>query len=52
MKAYMRPGIVAFKAYPIEDGTGPVVESLAKLCEDTFFSAIEVGWIKDPHVRD
>lgn len=52
MKAYMRPGIVAFKAYPIEDGAGPVVDSLAKLCEDTFFSAIEVGWIKDPRVRD
>jgi sugar phosphate isomerase/epimerase len=52
MKAYLRPGIVAFKAYPIEDGTGPVVESLAKLCEDTFFSAVEVGWIKDPQVRD
>lgn len=52
IKAYMRPGIVAFKAYPLEDGTGPIVESLAKLCEDTFFSAIEVGWIKDPQLRD
>lgn len=28
------------------------MDSLAKLCEDTFFSAIEVGWIKDPRVRD
>ncbi len=52
MKAYMRPGIVAFKAYPLEDGTGPIVDSLSRLCEDTFFSVVEVGWIKDPQVRD
>jgi sugar phosphate isomerase/epimerase len=52
MKRYMRPGIVSFKAFPIEQGTGPIVESLLKLCEDTFFSAIEVGWMKDPVVRD
>lgn len=52
MKRYMRPGIVLFKAFPIEQGTGPIVESLIKVCEDAFFSAVEVGWINDPVVRD
>lgn len=52
MKRCMRPGIISFKAFPLEQGTGPIVESLTKLCEDTFFSAIEVGWMKDPKVRD
>jgi sugar phosphate isomerase/epimerase len=52
MKRYMRPGIVLFKAYPLEQGSGPVIESLLKICEDTFFSAVEIGWIKDPVVRD
>lgn len=52
MKRYMRPGIILFKAFPIEGGTGPIIESLLKVCEDAFFSAVEVGWMKDPVVRD
>ncbi len=52
MKRYMRPGIVHFKAYPVEQGVGPIVETLADLAADTFFGAIEVGWMKDPVVRD
>jgi sugar phosphate isomerase/epimerase len=52
MKRYMRPGIVSFKAFPIEQGTGPIIEALLTLAEDPFFSAIEVGWMKDPVVRD
>jgi sugar phosphate isomerase/epimerase len=52
LKRYMRPGIILFKAFPIEQGTGPIIESLLKICEDTFFSAVEVGWMKDPVVRD
>ena len=52
MKRYMRPGIISFKLFPIEQGTGPILESLLALCEDTFFSAIEVGWMKDLVVRD
>lgn len=51
MKRFMRPGIVSFKAFPIELGTGPILESLAKICEDSFFSAIEVGWMKEPLIR-
>jgi sugar phosphate isomerase/epimerase len=52
MKRYMRPGIVHFKAYPVEQGIGPIVESLRVLAEDSFFAAVEVSWMKDPVVRD
>lgn len=51
LERYMRPGIIHFKAYPVESGTGPIVESLVKICEDDFFGAVEVGWMKDPRVR-
>jgi sugar phosphate isomerase/epimerase len=48
----MRVGIVHFKAYPgIETGTGPIVETLAPLCADEFWTAVEVGWIKDDRDR-
>ncbi|BCZ88079.1 xylose isomerase (plasmid) [Thermus thermophilus] len=52
LKRYMRPGIVHFKAYPVESGTGPIIETLVKLAEDAFFAVVEVGWMKDPKVRD
>lgn len=46
--SHMKFGIVHFKAFPeCVNGTGPVVETLAKLCEDAFFTAVEVGTIKD-----
>lgn len=51
MERYMKPGIVHFKAYPVEMGVGPIVETLTKICEDDFFAAVEVGWMKDPRVR-
>jgi sugar phosphate isomerase/epimerase len=49
----MRVGIVHFKAFPgIETGEGPIVETLQKICEDDFWTAIEVGWMKDFRVRN
>ena len=48
MHEYMKVGIVHFKAFPeCVAGAGPVIETLAKLCEDEFFTAVEVGTIKD-----
>ena len=48
MHEYMKVGIVHFKAFPeCVSGLGPVVETLAKLCEDDFFTAVEMGTIKD-----
>ncbi len=49
---YMKIGIVHFKAFPeIVRGDGPVVETLKKLVEDDFWTAVEVGWIRDDKVR-
>ena len=49
----MRIGIVHFKAFPgIETGVGPIVETLEKICADDFFTAVEVGWMKDYRVRN
>jgi len=45
---FMKVGIVHFKAFPqVVDGTGPIVETLRVIAEDDFFTAVEVGWIKD-----
>jgi len=44
----MKVGIVHFKAFPeCVNGDGPIVETVTKLAEDGFFTAIEVGGIKD-----
>lgn len=49
----MRVGIVHFKAFPgIETGVGPILETLEKICADDFFTAVEVGWMKDFRVRN
>ncbi|MDR1520872.1 MAG: TIM barrel protein [Planctomycetota bacterium] len=45
---YLKFGIVHFKAFPqCANGTGPISETLTKICEDAFFAAVEVGAIKD-----
>ena len=49
----MKLGIVHFKAFPeVTGGVGPVVETLRKLVEDDFWTAVEVGMIKDVKVRN
>ncbi len=49
---YMKLGIVHFKAFPqATTGEGPIVETLRKIAEDDFWTAVEVGWMKDPKVR-
>lgn len=49
---FMHVGTVHFKAFPqCTLGTGPIVETIRKIAEDSFFTAIEVGWIKDIKVR-
>jgi sugar phosphate isomerase/epimerase len=45
---YMKVGIVHFMAYPeCMKGEGPVYDTITKIVEDDFFSAIEITWIKD-----
>lgn len=49
----MRVGIVHFKAFPgLETGVGPLLETLEKLAEDEFWTAVEIGWMKDFRVRN
>jgi len=49
----MKLGIVHFKAFPqVSEGEGPIVETLRKIVEDDFWTAIEVGWMKDVKVRN
>jgi sugar phosphate isomerase/epimerase len=48
----MHLGIVHFKAFPeVVGGQGPIVETLRKIAEDDFWTAVEVGWMKDVKVR-
>jgi sugar phosphate isomerase/epimerase len=48
----MHLGIVHFKAFPeVVSGQGPIVETLRKIAEDDFWTAVEVGWMKDVKVR-
>lgn len=50
---YMKLGIVHFKAFPqVSEGEGPIVETLRKIVEDDFWTAVEVGWMKDVKVRN
>ncbi len=52
MYKFMKVGIIHFMAYPqVMKGEGPILETLQKIAEDDFFTAIEVTWIKDPDVR-
>ena len=49
---YMDIGIVHFKAFPeVVNGSGSVVKTLRKIVEDDFWTAVEVGWVKDDKER-
>ncbi|MDI6725473.1 MAG: TIM barrel protein [Smithellaceae bacterium] len=51
MYQLMQVGIVHFKAYPgIERGEGPILETLENICADDFWTAVEVGWMRDYRV--
>ena len=52
LQSYMKVGIVHFMAYPeCMKGEGPIYDTVTKVVEDEFFSAIEITWIKDPAER-
>lgn len=53
MYGYMKPGLVHFKAYPEVMGAGgPYADTLMKIAEDDFFTAVEIGPVKDVRERD
>lgn len=52
LHSYMQVGIVHFMAFPeCLKGEGPIYDTLTKVVEDDFFSAVEITWIKDPAER-
>lgn len=49
---FMKVGIIHFMAYPqTMKGEGPILETLQKIAEDDFFTAVEVTWMKDAAIR-
>lgn len=49
---YAEVGLIHFMAYPqVMKGDGPILETLQKICEDEYFTFVEVTWMKDPEVR-
>jgi len=53
MYKFMKVGLIHFMAYPqVMKGEGPILETLRKIAEDDFFTAVEVSWIKDAKVRE
>lgn len=52
MYKYADVGLIHFMAYPQTiKGEGPILETLQKVCEDDYFSLVEVTWMNDPEVR-
>ena len=49
---FMKVGLIHFMAYPqVMKGEGPILETLQKIAEDDFFTAVEVSWMNDAQVR-
>ena len=53
MNKFMKVGLIDFMTYPqvIKKG-GLILETLQKIAEDNFFTAVKVSWIKDTKVRE
>jgi len=50
---FMKVGIIHFMIFPSTmKGEGPIVETISKIANDDFFTAIEISWIKDDKVRE
>jgi sugar phosphate isomerase/epimerase len=53
MYGYMKPGLVHFKAFPeLMQSHARYVETLRIICEDDFWTAVEIGPCKDTRDRD
>jgi len=53
MYKFMKVGLIHCMAYPqVMKGEGPILETLQKIAEDDFFTAVEVSWIKDTKIRE
>ena len=53
MYKYMKVGLIHFMAYPeIINGDGLILETLQKIAEDDFFTAVEICCIKDEETKE
>jgi sugar phosphate isomerase/epimerase len=53
MYGYMKPGLVHFKAFPeLMQSHARYVETLRIICEDDFWTAVEIGPCRDTRDRD
>ena len=49
---YFHVGVIHPMAYPsVIKGDGPILETLKKILDDEYFSAVEVTWIQNPKIR-
>ena len=49
---YADIGLIHCMAYPgTIKGDGPILETLAKICQDEYFTLVEITWMNDPEVR-
>lgn len=49
---YADVGLIHFMAYPqCIKGEGPILETLSSICEDEYFTLVELTWMKDSQVR-
>jgi len=52
MYKYMDVGLIHFMAYPQTiKGEGPILETLAEIAADDYFTLVEITWIKDDDTR-
>ncbi len=50
---YMKLDLVHFMVYPeVLKGEGSILETLRRVAEDDFFTAVEISWIKNPTDRE
>src|SRR5665648_806134 len=50
---FMKVGLIHFMTYPqVMKGEGPILETLQKIAEDDFFTAVEVSWMKEEKIRE
>lgn len=52
MCRFMKAGTILHVSYPgLGKGEGPILECLERICEDSYFEAVEITHINDPAVR-
>jgi len=52
MNSVIRPSVVHYASFPeAASGRGPIAHTLGVIARDSFFHAVELGWVADPEER-